>query len=42
MKLRENRSQTIVYENGRMHFIKVGELAGKDAKEIINKLKGLI
>jgi peroxiredoxin len=42
MKLRENRSQTIVYKNGRMHFIKVGELAGKDAKEIINKLKGLI
>jgi len=42
MRIRLNQSQTIVLRDGKVKLVTMGDLSGKNAIEIINKIKGLL
>jgi peroxiredoxin len=42
MRMMINQSQTIVLKDGRVKMVKMGDLDGKSAVEVINLIKGLL
>jgi peroxiredoxin len=42
MRMTINQSQTIVLQDGRVKMVKLGDLGGNGATEVVKKLKGLL